>query len=167
LMAAGAVRIWRRQLVARIDKRRVGACLAGILLLAGAASTIPTPEGWPLGTGFGGLFGDWTSGLIAGLASMPGLPFPHVITGLLCAIGGLLAVGWSFQVRPEDVKSAAQVARRAAVGSAAATQRAIGYVSEKTRRQDEEEEAPQHYERPAPRVSERPRPAPRPAPRAP
>ncbi|HYD87322.1 MAG TPA: DNA translocase FtsK 4TM domain-containing protein, partial [Vitreimonas sp.] len=166
LMAAGALRVWRRQLVARIDKRRVGACLIGILLLAGAASTIPTPDGWPLATGFGGLFGDWTSGLIAGLASMPGLPFPHVITGILCAIVGLLAVGWSFQVRAEDVKSAAQVAKRAAVGSAAATQRAIGYVSEKTRRPDEDEETPRQ-DRPAPRVSERPRPAPRPAPRAP
>ncbi|MBC7767911.1 MAG: DNA translocase FtsK 4TM domain-containing protein, partial [Phycisphaerales bacterium] len=160
LMAAGAVRIWRRQLVARIDRRRIGACLIGIFLLAGAASTIPTPEGWPLATGFGGLFGDWTSGLIAALASMPGLPFPHVITGILCAIVGLLAVGWSFQVRAADVKTAAQVAHRAAIGGAAATQRAIGYVSEKTRRV-EGEDAPPTEERRAPRVAERPRPAPR------
>ncbi|MCL4714332.1 MAG: DNA translocase FtsK [Hyphomonadaceae bacterium] len=101
---------------------------------------------------------------------MPGLPFPHIITGVLCAIGGLLGVGWSFQVRPEDVKTAAQVARRAAVGSAAATQRAIGYVSEKTRRADyaeDEETLPPREERRVPRVAERPRPAPRPAPRAP
>ena len=167
LLAAGALRIYRRQLVARIDKRRVGVCLLGILLLGGAASTIPTPEGWPLATGFGGLFGDWTSGLIAGLASMPGLPFPHIITGVLCAIGGLLAIGWSFQVRAQDVRTAAQVARRTVQGSAAATQRAIGYVSEKTRRDPEEEET-HHEERRAPRVvADRPRSAPRPAPRSP
>ncbi|MDZ4691061.1 FtsK/SpoIIIE family DNA translocase [Terricaulis sp.] len=166
LLAAGALRIYRRQLVARIDKRRVGVCLLGILLLAGAASTIPTPAGWPLATGFGGLFGDWTSGLIAGLASMPGLPFPHVITGILCAIGGLLGIGWSFQVRAQDVRTAAQVARRTVQGSAAATQRAIGYVSEKTRREPEEEQTSQE-ERRAPRAAERPRPAPRPAPRTP
>jgi len=168
LLAAGCLRIWRRQLVARIDKRRVGVSILGILLLAAAAATIPTPQGWPLGAGFGGMMGDWIAGMIAGLASMPGLPFPLVITGVLCAIGGLLGIGWAFQVRAEDVKSAAQVARRAAVGGAAATQRAIGYVSEKTRR----DEGDETYRRAIPdRDEERavaprpPRPAPRPQPR--
>jgi S-DNA-T family DNA segregation ATPase FtsK/SpoIIIE len=169
LFAAGALRIWRRQLVARIDKRRVGACLMGIMLLAAGAATIPTPDGWPLATGFGGIFGGGVADFVAGLASMPGLPFPRVLTGLLCAIGGLLAVGWSFQVRAEDVKQAAQVARRAAVGGATATQRAIGYVSEKTRRDTQDEET--LHRRPLPRAERqdeerapRPRPAPRPAP---
>ncbi|PZO55787.1 MAG: cell division protein FtsK [Alphaproteobacteria bacterium] len=161
LLAAGIMRIMRRQLVARIDKRRVGVAFLGITLLAAAAAIIPTPEGWPLATGFGGLIGDWVSGIIAGLASMPGLPFPHVLTGILCAIGGLLSIGWSFQVRPEDVKNAAHVARRAAFGGAAVTQRAIGYVSEKTRRDTEEETRPLIDQRPQ---AERPRP-PRPAPR--
>src|SRR5262245_31639703 len=85
LLAAGAMRIARRQLVARIDKRRVGAALLGVILLAAAATTIPTPEGWPLATGFGGMIGDAFAGLISGLASMPGLPFPHVLTGIVCA----------------------------------------------------------------------------------
>ncbi len=161
LLAAGIMRIMRRQLVARIDKRRVGVAFLGITLLAAAAAIIPTPEGWPLATGFGGLIGDWVSGIIAGLASMPGLPFPHVLTGILCAIGGLLSIGWSFQVRAEDVKNAAHVARRAAVGGAAVTQRAIGYVSEKARRDTEEETRPLIDQRPQ---AERPRP-PRPAPR--
>jgi len=159
LLAAGVMRIMRRQLVARIDKRRVGVAFLGITLLAAAAAIIPTPEGWPLATGFGGLIGDWVSGIIAGLASMPGLPFPRVLTGILCAIGGLLSIGWSFQVRPEDVKNAAHVARRAAVGGAAVTQRAIGYVSEKTRRDTEEETRPLLDQRPP---APRPRPAPRP-----
>src|SRR5262245_49478236 len=89
LLAAGVLRITRRQLVARIDKRRVGAASLGVLLLAAAATTIPTPEGWPLATGFGGLLGDGVSGFITGLASMPGLPFPHILSGVLCAIIGL------------------------------------------------------------------------------
>ncbi len=175
LLAAGVMRVMRRQLVARIDKRRVGAATLGILLLAAAATTIPTPEGWPLATGFGGLLGDGIASLISGLASMPALPFPRVLTGIVCAIGGLLAVGWSFQVRAEDVRNAGQVVRRAAAGSAQATQRAIGYVSEKARREPEIEET--SFRRAANAVAAAaaardeeqrtaPRPRPRPAPPA-
>jgi S-DNA-T family DNA segregation ATPase FtsK/SpoIIIE len=159
ILAAGVMRIMRRQLVQRIDKRRVGASIAGILLLAAAAATIPTPDGWPLSTGFGGVFGAGVSDFIAGLASMPGLPFPHILTGILCAVLGLLSTGWAFQVRAEDVRNAAQVARRAAVGSAAVTQRAIGYVSEKTRREPEEETL---HRRPLPRPEREEERAPRP-----
>jgi len=167
LLIAGALRIWRRQLVARIDKRRVLVALLGIMLLAAAAATVPTPEGWPLATGFGGMIGDGLAGMISGLASWPGLPFPRVLTGLLCAIGGLLAVGWSFQVRAEDVKNAAHVARRTMQGGAQATQRAIGYVSEKARRADNTEEEAPHRQiaRDEARTGQRPRP--RPAPRQP
>jgi S-DNA-T family DNA segregation ATPase FtsK/SpoIIIE len=163
LLAAGVMRVMRRQLVMRIDKRRVGAATGGVLLLAAAATTIPTPEGWPLATGFGGLMGDGIAGMISGLASMPGLPFPHVLTGIVCAIGGILAVGWSFQVRASDVRNAADVARRAAQGGAQATQRAIGYVSEKTRREPAPEET-SYYRAPAAEREEAPRPR---APRAP
>ncbi|MGE0530938.1 MAG: DNA translocase FtsK 4TM domain-containing protein [Hyphomonadaceae bacterium] len=163
LLAAGIIRVMRRQLVMRIDKRRVGAAAGGILLLAAAATTIPTPEGWPLATGFGGMFGDMIAGLISGLASMPGLPFPRVLTGIVCAIGGLLAVGWSFQVRAEDVRNASQVVRRTVQGGAQATQRAIGYVSEKTRREPEAEETSYRRAPAVGRDEEAPRPRPRPA----
>ncbi|MGE0741459.1 MAG: DNA translocase FtsK 4TM domain-containing protein [Hyphomonadaceae bacterium] len=168
LMGAGILRITRRQLVARIDKRRVGAAAIGILLLAGAASTIPASimGAWPLATGLGGMFGDGVAGVVRALASTPGLPFPNVLTGVFCAIVGLLAVGWSFQVRAEDVRNAATVARRAAAGGAGAAQRAIGYVSEKTRRDDSEETYRQPIaDRREPRVADAPRPAPRPEPR--
>lgn len=163
LLAAGIIRVMRRQLVTRIDKRRVGAAAGGILLLAAAATTIPTPEGWPLATGFGGMFGDMIAGLISGLASMPGLPFPHVLTGIVCAIGGLLAVGWSFQVRAEDVRNAGQVVRRTVQGGAQTTRRAIDYVSEKTRREPEAEETSYRRAPVAERDEEAPRPRPRPA----
>jgi S-DNA-T family DNA segregation ATPase FtsK/SpoIIIE len=162
LLAAGVLRIARQQLVARINRRRVLVSTLGVTLLAAAASTIPTPEGWPLETGFGGLIGDGLAGVSSGLLSAPGLPFPHILTGVLCAIGGLLATGWAFQVRPEDVKNAATVARRAATGAGAATQRAIGYVADKTRREESEETYRRPIEDRSERKIERPRPPPRP-----
>ena len=152
ILAAGVLRIVRRQLVARINGRRILVASLGVWLLAAAASTIPTPEGWPLAAGFGGVLGDGLAGFVAGLASMPGLPFPQVLTGVLCAIGGLLAMGWSFQVRAEDVKNAAQIARRAATGAGANAQRAIGYVAEKTRRHEEYDDQGEDAEREAPRA---------------
>ncbi|HRO03560.1 MAG TPA: DNA translocase FtsK 4TM domain-containing protein, partial [Terricaulis sp.] len=138
ILAAGVLRIVRRQLVARINGRRILIASLGVWLIAAAVSVIPTPEGWPLAAGFGGVLGDGLSGFVAGLASMPGLPFPHVLTGLICAAIGVLCIGWSFQVRAEDVKNAAQVARRAATGAGQGAQRAMGYVAEKTRRPEEE-----------------------------
>jgi S-DNA-T family DNA segregation ATPase FtsK/SpoIIIE len=175
LLAAGALRIARQQLVMSIDRRRVFAALAGVLLLGAAAATIPTPDGWPLSVGFGGMIGDGVAGFMSSLASMPGLPFPRVLTGLLCAIGGILAIGWSFQVRKEDVKNAAATARRLADGAGQRAQRAISYVSDKARR-EEEQPSERMYERaaniareeraPAPEQQQRaPRPQ-RPAPRA-
>jgi DNA segregation ATPase FtsK/SpoIIIE, S-DNA-T family len=179
LLAAGVMRIIRRQLVARINGRRILVSLIGILLLAAAASVIPTPEGWPLAVGFGGLLGDGMAGFIAGAASMPGLPFPHILTGIVCAIGGIVATGWAFQIRGEDVKNAAAVAQRAAQGGAQVTQRAIGYVQEKARRPVEDETRRITQETPripraarparppqAPRAEDAPRRE-RPAPKAP
>jgi S-DNA-T family DNA segregation ATPase FtsK/SpoIIIE len=158
LVAAGAMRVLRRRLLTRIDKRRVFGAFGGILLLAGGASTIPTPEGWPLATGFGGLFGDGVSGFFAFLLALPGLPFAKIIAGILCAIGGLLAVGWSFHLRPQDVRTAAGAARRAATGAGGAAQRALTYVAEKTRRDEDERYAPPLEDRRAVQ-EERPRPA--------
>jgi S-DNA-T family DNA segregation ATPase FtsK/SpoIIIE len=160
LLAAGVMRIMRRQLVARINGRRILVSLIGILLLAAAASVVPTPEGWPLAVGFGGLLGDGVAGFIAGMASMPGLPFPHILTGIVCAIGGIVATGWAFQIRGEDVKNAAQVAQRAAQGGAQVTQRAIGYVQEKARRpvEDETRRITQQETPRIPRAARPPRP---------
>jgi S-DNA-T family DNA segregation ATPase FtsK/SpoIIIE len=177
LFAAGALRIARQQLVMTIDRKRVFAALAGVLLLSAAAATIPTPDGWPLSVGFGGMIGDGAANFVAGLASMPGLPFPRILTGVLSAIGGLLAIGWSFQVRTADVRNAANAARRVADGANQRAQRAISYVADKTRREEEAAE-PRMHERaasvaredraPAPEQPQRaPRPAPqRAAPRA-
>jgi len=172
LCVAGALRIYRKQLVARIQRRRVLASASGIALLSGAVSCIPTPEGWWLNpAGLGGVLGDGVSHFIAGLMSAPGLPFPGVLTGVLCAVTGLLATGWAFQVRTQDVRTAAGAAARVATGAHGAAQRAITYVSEKARRDDDYID-PNHRledrsERPAParrlpreRAEERRPPAP-------
>jgi S-DNA-T family DNA segregation ATPase FtsK/SpoIIIE len=137
LMVAGGLRIYRRRLVARIDIHRFLVGALGVFLLASAASTIPTPEGWPLAAGFGGMFGDAISGIVSGLMSAPGLPFPAVLSGFLCVALGVIATGWAFQVRPDDVKNAAGMARRAAIGAGGAAQRAITYAADKTRRDEE------------------------------
>ncbi|MCR6644893.1 MAG: DNA translocase FtsK [Terricaulis sp.] len=164
ILAAGILRIVRRQLVARINGRRILAASGGVWLLAAAASTIPTPEGWPLAAGFGGVLGDGLAGMISGLASMPGLPFPHVLTGLLCAAAGVLCVGWAYQVRAEDVRNAAAIAHRAATGASTGAQRAIGYVAEKARKPEYEEEYEgenAHVEAPRPMREAPPQPQPR------
>jgi DNA segregation ATPase FtsK/SpoIIIE, S-DNA-T family len=163
LLAAGVLRIMRRQLVARINGRRILIASLGIFFLAAAASAFPEEMlgAWPLGTGLGGLIGDGVGGLVGALLSAPGLPFPQVLTGLLCAVIGLLSVGWSFQVRAEDVKNAAGIARRAALGGAGAAQRAIGYVAEKSRREAEPARAPLEDRSDERRAEPRQRPAPR------
>ncbi|MES1199752.1 MAG: DNA translocase FtsK 4TM domain-containing protein, partial [Pseudomonadota bacterium] len=159
LFAAGAIRIARKRLVARIERRRLLSGAAGVALLGAAASVVPTPEGWPLASGFGGVLGDGLAHLLTGMMSAPGLPFPHVLTGLLCAATGVLASGWAFQVRAQDVKSAAGVAKRAAAGASGATQRALTYVQEKAARREDDYIDPNH------RLEQRP--AARPLPRQP
>jgi hypothetical protein len=59
LFAAGALRIARQQLV--MTHRSQAACLQhspAFCCSAAAAATIPTPDGWPLASGFGGMIGD-------------------------------------------------------------------------------------------------------------
>ncbi|HVY87207.1 MAG TPA: DNA translocase FtsK 4TM domain-containing protein [Caulobacterales bacterium] len=162
LFAAGALRIARKRLVARIERKRLLSGVAGVTLLGAAASIVPTPEGWPLASGFGGVLGDGLAHLFTGIMSAPGLPFPQVLTGLLCAATGVLASGWAFQVKTQDVRTAATVAARAAANAHGATQRALTYVQEKARREDD-------YVDPNHRLEDRAErgPPPRPLPRAP
>ncbi|MBI1186406.1 MAG: cell division protein FtsK [Alphaproteobacteria bacterium] len=139
LAAAGALRILRKRLVRPIERSRLFAGVAGVALLAGAASSIPTDvmEGWPLGAGFGGVVGDFFMNIVSGLLSLPGLPFAHATSGVLCAMGGLLGVGWAFQLKADDVRTAADRARKAATTQAT---RAITFMGERMRR--DEIEAP-------------------------
>ncbi len=133
LFAAGALRVYRRRLAAPIERGRLMAGAAGIALLSAGAAVIPTPEAWPLASGYGGLLGDGVSGLFTGLLSMPGLPFPQILTGLTCAAAGLLSIGWAFQVRGKDVMAAG----RAAANAGVTAQRALTYVAEKVRHEDQ------------------------------
>ncbi|MGE3142427.1 MAG: DNA translocase FtsK 4TM domain-containing protein, partial [Hyphomonadaceae bacterium] len=155
LFAAGALRVWRRRLAAPIERGRLLAGAAGVALLGAAAATIPSPDGWPLATGLGGVLGQGASDLIQGLLSMPGLPFPQVLTGVLCAGAGLIATGWAFQVRGRDVLAAG----RAAAHAGGAAQRALTYVADKVR--PEEPLDPWNAYNPPLEDRSRQRPAPR------
>jgi S-DNA-T family DNA segregation ATPase FtsK/SpoIIIE len=140
LLAAGALRISRKQLIVPINLRRIGVGGLGVLLLSAAAAIIPTPEGWPYqGISFGGVIGSGIADFIGAIASMPGLPLPRVMGGILCAVLGALSIGWAFQVRPEDVRRAAHGVRRVAGDAGDRTRRALEYVQEKTRREPEPE----------------------------
>ncbi|MDX2237672.1 MAG: DNA translocase FtsK 4TM domain-containing protein [Hyphomonadaceae bacterium] len=156
LIAAGGLRIWRQRMTARIDRPRLLAGVAGVVLLAGAASCIPTNEGWPLATGFGGMAGDAAANLLSGLASLPGLPFPRTAAGFLAAIGGLFSVGWAFQLKPRDVRLAADAASRAAAATAGGATRALTYVQDRVKRED-----PGAWNDGRPRLAEPPRRQPR------
>jgi len=131
LCAAGVLRITRRRLTATIDRARLMSGVAGVALFSAAAAAIPRSlmETWPLGSGFGGVLGDGVFGLLNGLLSMPGLPFPALVAGLACAAGGILSTGWAFQLRGRDIKTAVDVAGRAA-GQA---RRAITYAADRVR----------------------------------
>ncbi len=127
LFAAGALRVWRRRLGEPIEKGRLLAGAAGIALLSAACSTIPPWEGWPLAAGIGGVIGDTLGGVMQSVMSAPGLPFPQILTGLVCATTGLLATGWAFQVRTKDIAAAGRAAARA--GQTA--QRVLTYAAAK------------------------------------
>ncbi|MGE0830889.1 MAG: DNA translocase FtsK [Hyphomonadaceae bacterium] len=137
LIAAGAMRVFRKRLIARIDRARLLAGATGVALLAGAASSIPTEvmEAWPLGAGFGGVIGDGVHGLLSGIIGLPGLPFPDAIGGIIAAAAGLLATGWAFQLKPQDVRTAAGRAAQAARGAAGGATRALTFVNEKMQAQ--------------------------------
>ena len=153
-IAAGAMRVFRGRLTAPIDRARLLAGVTGVALLAGAASSIPSAwmEGWPLAAGFGGVLGDTVSGALSGLIALPGLPFPQAIAGFLAALGGVLTTGWAFQLRPRDVRVAAETAGRAAAATAGGATRALTFVGERMARQE-----PDHREMRRPIERTRPR----------
>ena len=154
-IAAGAMRVFRGRLTAPIDRARLLAGVTGVALLAGAASSIPSAwmEGWPLAAGFGGVLGDTVSGALSGLIALPGLPFPQAIAGFLAALGGVLTTGWAFQLRPRDVRVAAETAGRAAAATAGGATRALTFVGERMARQEPDHREPRRpIERTRPRA---------------
>jgi S-DNA-T family DNA segregation ATPase FtsK/SpoIIIE len=156
LFAAGALRIVRKRLIARIDRARLLAGAAGVAMLGGALSALPAPDGWPLAAGLGGVFGDGVHGLIAGMLALPGLPAPQAVAGVLAAIAGALGVGWAFQVKREDLSLAAAAASKAAAGAGGAATKALTYMADRVRREEPEE--PLAYRRPPLEHRTEPRP---------
>jgi hypothetical protein len=96
---------WALQLITRrqLEEARIKAMLApaAVLLLASAASALPSPGGWPLPYGLGGFLGDQTLRFLAGVAVAVGPERAPAAAGLLCLAAGLplliLSLGMSFR----------------------------------------------------------------------
>ncbi|MBI1252089.1 MAG: cell division protein FtsK [Alphaproteobacteria bacterium] len=146
LCAAGGLRIWRKRLLARIDRTRLLAGSAGVALLAGAVAAIPSPDGWPLAAGLGGVLGDGVHNLLSGMLSLPGLPAPALIAGALAGAAGALGVGWAFQLRSQDLRTAADAASKAAANASGAATRALTYMADRVR--GDEPDPMEAYRRP-------------------
>jgi DNA segregation ATPase FtsK/SpoIIIE-like protein len=96
---------WALQLITRrhLEEARMKAMLAPVaaLLLASAASALPSPAAWPLPYGLGGFLGDQTLRFLAGVAVAAGPERAPTVAGLLCLAAGLpllvTSLGMSFR----------------------------------------------------------------------
>ncbi|RZJ82638.1 MAG: cell division protein FtsK, partial [Brevundimonas sp.] len=77
-----------------------------ILLLSAALSALPHPQGWPLVSGLGGLWGDGLVGMIAGLAEALGLPAGRAIAGVLFGLGAIASGFYTLNLRLSDAGDA-------------------------------------------------------------
>jgi S-DNA-T family DNA segregation ATPase FtsK/SpoIIIE len=133
VFAAGAIRIMRKRTAAPISAGRLMSGAAGVALLAGLISYVPTPGAWMLGSGFGGVLGDAMSGAISGLYEFAGLPVPDLLSGLsLAALSGL-AFGFAFRVKKEEALAAASAAGRVAIKAGASAQSLMSNLAERSR----------------------------------
>ncbi len=137
VFAAGAIRILRKRMTASVARERLLSGVGGVALLAGAASTIPVQDFWPLAAGFGGVVGDGISGLLGALFSLPGLPAADAFAGLTCGVGGAAALAWAFSVKKQDMAGAVDRAAEAAFRAGDLAKGAYGAVAAKLRRPPE------------------------------
>jgi hypothetical protein len=125
---------WGLQLVSR--RRLEGASLKvatapmAIVLLACAASSLPSAAGWPLPGGFGGLLGDQSLRLVAGLLAMLRPDRASAAAGLFCFAGGLLLLMTSLGLSQEDLRLVLHGPRRASFAPLLRTWRRLGRAAE-------------------------------------
>ncbi len=98
---------WGLELVlsGRVEKLRVKAAFfpLSVLLLAGAVSSLPAHEGWPLSSGFGGIAGDLVYSFMATLAGFVSGSVGPVLAGLFLCVAGFAAVVHSIGATLADV----------------------------------------------------------------
>ncbi|MBU6371824.1 MAG: DNA translocase FtsK 4TM domain-containing protein [Alphaproteobacteria bacterium] len=133
LLAAGAIRIARKRAASPISPARLMSGAAGVALLAGLVSYVPTPGAWLLGSGFGGVIGDVVAGATSGLYTVAGLPLPDVWSGLSLAALSALSFGFAFRVKKEEAMAAANAAGRAAIRAGASAQTMLANLAERSR----------------------------------
>lgn len=117
IFAAGAIRVARKRMTSGVRRDRLLAGTGAVALIAGAASSAPTPSFWPLATGFGGMLGDGISALLSTLYSLPGLPAANLFSAATCGIGGAAALAWAFSVKRDDLVGVVDIAAQAAARS--------------------------------------------------
>jgi len=129
-LAAGAIlRVTQKRMLRPIPQGRLLAGVAGLALLAGAASFAPSPPGWPLASGLGGLLGQITGWSLASLLQLLGVPSARWVSAAAAAIGGAAALGWAFRLSRRDAETAmatlADAAARSARGAGQLAQEAL------------------------------------------
>jgi S-DNA-T family DNA segregation ATPase FtsK/SpoIIIE len=125
LGAVGVVRLVHNRSTGPIDRRRLLAGTGGFALLAAAASTLPSPGGWPIAAGLGGMIGDGLALLQTTILSLPGLPGARVMAGIASAIGGAVLLSYAFSMRREVVAGAVDAIRDQATRAANMAERLL------------------------------------------
>ena len=87
---------------------RAGIGVLGLLALAGALAASPTPAGWPLARGLGGIWGDGLMASTAALFSYAQLPGGRVFSVLLLTPVALWALGFALGLRWSNLADGAQ-----------------------------------------------------------
>jgi S-DNA-T family DNA segregation ATPase FtsK/SpoIIIE len=184
LLAAGVGRILNKRLHAPLARERLLSGAAGVALGCAALSCVPTPPGWPLAAGLGGVLGDGTSNILTAIYALPGLPGARALAGFTAAVGAAIALGWSFRVTRDDVAAVVERATHVARGARRLAHGAALAITDRTRaapeadpwedyrRRLEQQPIPVHVVTPEPQIEpQRTRPAPaatpQPEPRAP
>ena len=98
---------WGLELVlgGRVENFRVKAAFfpLSVLLLAGAVSSLPTYEGWPLRNGFGGILGDVVYSFSSGLLGLTSAPGASALSGLVLFTSGFAALAYSIGMALSDL----------------------------------------------------------------
>jgi DNA segregation ATPase FtsK/SpoIIIE, S-DNA-T family len=98
---------WALQLITRrhLEDARLQLMLAppGVLLLASAASTLPSMGAWPLPYGLGGFLGDQTLRFLGRVLGAASPAYATLATGILCLVVGAMLVIASLGMSIRDV----------------------------------------------------------------
>ena len=83
-----------------------------VLFIAGALSSLPKVQAWPLHHGYGGLLGDLGLGLLTSLLGHFNPDRSGAAAGLFCFAGGLMMLMWSLGLTQRDLKLICQTNAR-------------------------------------------------------